>query len=184
MQLTPVPPLPDPAADMASQPQAITVVGAVLAGAGLLEPVREIAGRQNDGYMIRAIQAATGNAPPEKWCASFVAYVGRGILGARWPLPATASCDDLLEFARRHAWLVEASDGPERGDVFLQLRTAADAIHTGFVTGVDQARRFRTIEGNTNGGGSSDGDGVYRRTRGGAADRATYAFIRWTRGVK
>lgn len=160
---------------------AITVVGAVLAAAGLLEPVRELVGRTNDGYMVRAIQQATGTRPPDPWCASFVAYVGRGVLGARWPLPPTASCDVLLEVARTKGWLGET---PERGDVFLVLRSDADAVHTGFVTGVDAERRFRTLEGNSNGGGSREGDGVYRLTRGGGADRNTYAFIRWVLGVR
>jgi hypothetical protein len=154
------------------------VVDAVLAGAGLLLPVREIAGNAtpNDGYMVNAIQAATGTATPDPWCASFVYYVGRGVLAAHWPLPRTASCDVLLAHARQHGLAMTA---PERGDLFLVMRTPNDATHVGFVTAVDADGRFRTTEGNSNLAGSREGDGVYARLRGGAVDRNTYLFVRW-----
>lgn len=153
----------------------ISAVDAVLGAAALLTFVREEDGPNKDAAVI-AMQRTTGNAPPDPWCASFIYYVGSGVLGKRWPLPSTASCDVLLAFARKRGWLVTT---PARGDLFLVLRADHDATHVGFVTGIDGGGRFRTCEGNTNPDGGRDGDGVYTRLRGAAHDRVRYAFIRW-----
>lgn len=151
-------------------------VDAVLAAAALLLPVREIAGQPNHGAMVRAILASVGLAEGNPWCMAFVSYAGHGVLGARWPLPRTGSCDVALEAARAHGLTVTA---PARGDLFLIMKSRTDATHVGFVTGVDADGRFRTLEGNTNAGGGREGDGVYQRVRGGAVDRAAYLFVRW-----
>jgi len=50
---------------------------------------------------------------------------------------------------------------PAAGCIFIK----AGHLHTGFVTAVDDDGTIHTCEGNTNPGGSSDGDGVYVRTR-------------------
>lgn len=156
-------------------------VAAVLRGAGRAEGVQEVGG-VNAGLAVERILQRTGNRRGDAWCASWVYDVGEGMLQVYWPLPRTASCDVLLAYARRRGLL---SDVPKPGDVFLLLRAADDAIHTGFVTAVNAATgQFRTIEGNTNAGGSRDGYAVMRRERGGSGDSAirrgyTYAFIRW-----
>ena len=122
--------------------------------------VKEATGA-NDGPWVEAIQRVTGNRRGDAWCASFVAVVLDLAYRGRNPLPRTASCDALLAFARTHERLVPE---PEPGDVFLVLKTADDAVHTGVVTRVTPDT-VGTIEGNTNPGGAVDGDGVYRRTR-------------------
>jgi hypothetical protein len=115
-------------------------------------------------------------------------WIGHGMLGGRWPLPQTRSCDVLLEFARRHGVLRET---PIPHGVFLALRTDHDAYHTGFVEDLAAGygpNAFRTIEGNSNDDGSANGDGVYALVRGEAdgvqagvsADRTRYAFIAWS----
>lgn len=150
-------------------------VSMILAGAGLLEGVTEQGG-PNRGPAVERILASTGNPPGDPWCASYVYRVGSAMMGAAWPLPRTASCDVLLEHARKRGLLREE---PRPGDVFLVMKHDHDAIHTGFVTGWEGAA-FTTLEGNTNPNGGREGYGVFRRRRGGPSDRTRYQFIRWT----
>jgi hypothetical protein len=131
--------------------------------------VRETTGK-NDGPWVEAIQRTTGNKKGDPWCASFVNWVLDIAYRDMNPLPATASCDVLLEFARKNQLLTST---PQPGDVFLVMRTKNDAIHTGIVTEV-KADTVKTIEGNTNREGAREGNGVWARER----PRAGLLFIR------
>jgi len=131
--------------------------------------VRETTGK-NDGPWVEAIQRTTGNKKGDPWCASFVNWVLDIAYRDMNPLPATASCDVLLEFARKNQLLTST---PQPGDVFLVMRTKNDAIHTGIVTEV-KADTVKTIEGNTNREGAREGNGVWARERA----RAGLLFIR------
>ena len=131
--------------------------------------VRETTGK-NDGPWVEAIQRTTGNKKGDPWCASFVNWVLDIAYRDMNPLPATASCDVLLEFARKNQLLTNT---PQPGDVFLVMRTKNDAIHTGIVTEV-KADTVKTIEGNTNRDGAREGNGVWARERA----RAGLLFIR------
>lgn len=119
--------------------------------------------KSNDGPWVEAIQRVTGNRKGDPWCASFVTFVLDIAFGGPKanPLARSASCDVLLEDARKKGWL---TDTPAAGDVFLLMRTDTDAVHTGFVTDVGRLS-VKTIEGNTNGGGSREGWGVFARER-------------------
>ena len=128
--------------------------------------VKETTGA-NDGPWIEAMQRVTGNKAGDPWCASFVAFCLGIAFKGKSPLPATASCDALLVFARKSGRLIPLTD-VEPGDVFLVMAAGSDtdAIHTGFVTAVHPAETgVDTIEGNTNPGGSRDGWGVFQRSR-------------------
>ncbi len=131
--------------------------------------VRETTGK-NDGPWVEAIQRTTGNKKGDPWCASFVNWVLDIAYRDMNPLPATASCDVLLEFARKNQLLTST---PQPGDVFLVMRTKNDAIHTGIVTEV-KTDTVKTIEGNTNREGAREGNGVWARERA----RAGLLFIR------
>ena len=124
--------------------------------------IRELTG-QNDGAWVEAIQRVTGNKKGDAWCASYVSVALALYYGGsdKNPLPMSASCDVLLEAARKKGWL---TDTPAVGDVFLVMKTPTDAVHTGFVTEVKRLS-IRTIEGNTNDDGSRDGYGVFERSR-------------------
>lgn len=157
----------------------IDPVALLMRGLARMEGIEEVGG-DNRGRAVERIQKRTGNRRGDAWCASLVYDAGNGMLGVHWPLPATASCDVLLEYARKHGLLRSA---PEPGDVFLLMRAEHDAIHTGFVTEL-LADGYRTIEGNTNDDGSANGYCVLRRTRGDKADKAlrrglSYRYIRW-----
>ena len=54
---------------------------------------------------------------------------------------------------------------PIAGDVFgLYFTKYKRVAHVGFIDGAD-GDNYITVEGNTNGDGSRDGDGVYRKIR-------------------
>lgn len=139
----------------------------------LTEGIQEVGG-QNRGRAVEIIQKFTGNGPGDAWCASFVARCGKQMLGSDWKLPKTASCDVLLRFAQKNDVLF---DKPERGAVFLRMRTPTDAIHTGFVEAIVSATEWTAWEGNTNPHGGREGFGVFRRTRG--KEKPPYKFIYW-----
>lgn len=101
----------------------------------------------------------------QAWCAMFVSWVAAR---AGVPLPRINSNRGFAavvsgrNFARKNNLLTTK---PRVGSVFLIIGRNGKG-HTGFVESVNWARRtITTIEGNTNAGGSRNGDGVYRRTR-------------------
>lgn len=114
-------------------------------------------GPEIDGY-CRDIGHDPAAADP--WCAIFVsAMVKRAAdaLGVPVPIHLTAGVFTLDEQAPPAMHTLH----PSGGCIFI----LAGHKHTGFVTGVDPDGTIHTVEGNTNPGGSSDGDGVYARTR-------------------
>lgn len=133
----------------------------------------------NFGPRVGQYLAVTGIRRPAFWCAAWVAWVGQSALGDAWPLPLSASCDVLLDYARRHRCL---SSSPSAGDVFLVLASDNDATHTGLVTGINAGGvTFGTIEGNSNDGGSRNGIEVARRPHRSVDPPGAYrcVFIRW-----
>jgi hypothetical protein len=129
----------------------------------------------NRGGRVEAMLALTGLDGGYPWCAAAVCAWGLAALGKKWPLPHTADCDTLLAAGRRLG-IIHAS--PQAGDVFLRMRTASDAVHTGIVTSAESGF-WRSIEGNTNDGGSRDGYGVFARRRSGDG----YLFLRFADAV-
>lgn len=123
-------------------------------------------------YWIREAGLDPAGAFP--WCAAFVHQLGRQSEGNLWPCPRTASVATLAAWASTRPGVLQAN--PAVGDLFIlwspELKRYA---HVGVVTKVT-GDSFETIEGNTNGGGSREGFGVFARVR-----RVTGAirFIRW-----
>ena len=129
----------------------------------------------NRGPKVEEYQRAAHLKPGDPWCAAFVAWVGKQVLQSAWPIPAYGGCASLGDWAKKHGHLQTTA---QVGDVFLlyypKLKRFA---HTGFIVGVANGAAFRTIEGNTSGGGSREGWGVFARMRTfGPRDR----FIRMT----
>ena len=147
-------------------------------------------GADNHGQMVELFLREVRQPPGEPWCAAFVHHVGywshfdHQIGKSSWPLPATASCYDLGDFARQHK-LIRTE--PRAGDVFLlyfkELRRFA---HTGIVVSVDScissdddaAFVCTTIEGNTNADGTRNGRLTLRKTRR-FSIRNGDRYIRW-----
>lgn len=169
-----------------------------------LDLARQYLGKQetagpNDGPILRTIRDAMlyPGAPPCSWCALFVAWV---LARAYLPIDTPSrlyrhELSALLGFVRpwyiesTRDWLANASDlgmivpAPEPGDLFILLDAQGNAHHIGFVVsdGSAQSGDFRTLEGNTNEGGSANGDGVYTRTR---KHGPSVAFVRLPAGLK
>lgn len=139
--------------------------------------VREATGH-NDGAAVVAYLQTVGLGKGYAWCAAFVKwnlFQGK-VTEAGAITGAAASCykkDALIFYA--HRWHGE----PLPGDVFVLYYNSLGRIgHTGFFDswGNRSAGTIISVEGNTNGGGSRDGDGVYRRIR---QAGTIYAISRW-----
>ncbi len=144
--------------------------------------VREERG-PNWGPRVQEYLAATEIRFPAPWCAAFVRWCmlraaeRTGTDAADVPALSGISprnfayCPNLAAWASTEG-VLESS--PEPGDLFLYYGNGR-ARHVGFV--VDKSStHFRTIEGNTNLGGSPEGIGVFRRTR---ARGPAYRFVRY-----
>jgi hypothetical protein len=125
---------------------------------------KEATGR-NDGAVVDEILDSVGlKGTRAPWCAAFVVWVGdKTFTRPLNPYPRTAWSPTMLypptwDRARRGTPLKPA-------DVFgIWFNSMGRVAHTGLVEKSD-GEWLLTIEGNTNGGGSRDGDGVYRRRR-------------------
>ena len=123
--------------------------------------VHEIGGN-NRGARIEEYQKAAGARPGDSWCASFVYWcfvAAAAQHGERNPCPRTPGALALWHRAPADAQLIK----PTVGSVFVVDHGKGHG-HVGFVEAVGDSLIY-TIEGNTNSGGSSEGDAVMRRTR-------------------
>jgi hypothetical protein len=128
--------------------------------------LRELPG--NRGPIVRTL--CDGNEGPAwAWCAGFVRQVSR-LTATAWGRESPAWLTlRVTEIAQRSkgsdAFIAEreAKGMVRAGDLFL-VRKAGRWSHTGLVVGVEPGG-IRTIEGNTDGGGSREGDRVRSRVR-------------------
>lgn len=136
--------------------------------------VREIGG-PNQGPEVELFQSfVDGKAQGESWCMAFVQFVVGEVCkyyGVKTPLHSSELCQSVYN----NTGLAYRSSSPGAGYVFIhQNRKVSYKGHTGVCTGEARVGIFKTIEGNTNGAGSSDGDGVYskwRYTKGNASNK-------------
>ncbi|BAV09392.1 CHAP domain protein [Filimonas lacunae] len=112
------------------------------------------------------------------WCAAFVKWslLKGGETNAKTINGMAASCQrkESLVFYQSK-WLTT----PLPADVFcLYYKSLGRIGHTGFFDGwANKAMgTYHSVEGNTNDGGSRNGDGVYRRVR---QINATHSISRW-----
>jgi len=102
----------------------------------------------------------------DPWCAIFVCAMVRracAALGLPEPIPMTAGVYTLEEKTDPRL----RTTTPVEGSIFLLGHVDKGKrilTHTGFVRML-AGGFMSTVEGNTNGSGSPDGDGVYERTR-------------------
>lgn len=152
------------------------ILGKVLELASAEIGVLEVPPGSNRGKRVQEFQSAAGVSPGDPWCAAFVCFIfgaASRALGIANPVSAkkcvSGSVLDLWNRARTNGVPVvtaeEALDDPGRikpGMVFI-ISTGGGCGHTGLVSGISGIR-LETIEGNTNGGGSREGIGVFRRS--------------------
>ncbi len=126
--------------------------------------VREKTGK-NDGIEVESYLRYTGLGKGYAWCASFVCWT----LGqADVPNPKNAWSPALLPTSRliyQHG--KNSLQGiPQTADVFGIYYSNLKRIgHVGFIDQWQSGSYTITVEGNTNGAGSREGDGVYRKRR-------------------
>ena len=148
-------------------------------------------GGENRAPMVERFPREVQLEPGYPWCAAFVYHVGKWShydhyrKASSWPLPATASCKELAQFAMRNGVLSEI---PMEGSVFLLATHATHEFHhTGVVATVDDQYATRdgdrifvctTIEGNTNDDGSNEGRETLIKQRTFSMQRGD-RFIAW-----
>ena len=127
--------------------------------------VREWSGK-NDGPKVETYLAAAGLKKGQPWCAAFVSWVYQqaGYLKPRtgWS-PALFPASQLVK---------QRKPGVVFGIYYQELKRIG---HCGFVLS-ESNDWLLTLEGNTNGGGSREGDGVYRKRR---HVKAVHAYADW-----
>jgi peptidoglycan hydrolase-like protein with peptidoglycan-binding domain len=133
-----------------------------------------IAGQANSGPWVRAYM--DGNEGQDWfWCMGFVQAIidqAATLQGKNFKklMPLTYSCDTVgitgLEKGILHRY-TQIRNNPtlvRPGDIFLLQKSPNDWIHTGIITSVN-GDVFETVEGNTNTGGSTNGNAVLGRIR-------------------
>ncbi len=128
--------------------------------------IKEATGN-NDGKEVEKILATVGLGKGFPWCAAAVKYglLNAGIVSAKQINGMALSCENKKSFVyKSRTWLRQLI----HGDVFTIYYARLKRIgHTGFVDRIAN-KEYGTVvtyEGNTNSGGSRDGDGFYVRIR-------------------
>lgn len=137
--------------------------------------VREATGN-NDGKFVEMYLQTVGLTKGYPWCAAFVkwCYLEVGILEATKINGMALSVDKPDE---RIYYKGKFTNEPRAGDAFTLFYPKLNRIgHTGFFDKRQNESIFLSVEGNTNGQGSREGDGVYRKYR---SFKATYSICRW-----
>jgi peptidoglycan hydrolase-like protein with peptidoglycan-binding domain len=128
----------------------------------------------NSGPWVRAYM--NGNEGKDwLWCMGFVQTIidqAASMLGKNFQalMPLTFSCDTVGTIGLEKKLLTrftEVRNNPSKvkpGDVFLLQQSPHDWFHTGIITSIGDGI-FETVEGNTNGGGSSNGFAALKRVR-------------------
>lgn len=148
--------------------------------------VMEVPLGSNRGPMVNQYLASTGTPPGNFWCMAFVFWCFReaaAASGVANPFPRTAGCLDAWNRVNRSqpARLIKraaAIANPSLvrpGQVFI-LDHGRGFGHTGFVRQSFDGP-FRTVEGNTNPTGSSNGLGVFELNRRKITDPTLRGFI-------
>lgn len=138
--------------------------------------VRELTGR-NDGKEVEEYLANVGFGKGYSWCAAFVRY-GYDYAGVKTTITAWSP---TAHNAKNIIWAKSKMNKPPpmAADAFTVYYSSKKRIgHTGFVEKELSGGLIQTIEGNTNGDGSSDGDGVYRRRR---SLKQIHSITRWVK---
>lgn len=146
--------------------------------------VREVPSGSNAGRWVEAFQRIGGTVKGQPWCACFVCLVVGIWYNGKLPFPYTASCDDILAWARANGKVVAV---PQPGDLFLWVPVVGskDAKHVGFVVEAVK-KKFGTIEGNAadpDAPPTHEGFGVFERLVSHARARLLgpqYVYVRLT----
>jgi hypothetical protein len=136
--------------------------------------VRELT-NHNDGKEVEMYLHTCGLGRGYAWCAAFVkwCYMQCGI-DTHGITAWAATCINWEHIVYRNQHL---NTEPKAGDnITFWDYTHQRVAHTGLYHRRVNDTFYESVEGNTNEGGSSEGDGVYRKKR---SFKATYIISRW-----
>ena len=125
--------------------------------------------KKNGGPKIAEYQMSTWLPVGEwPWCAAFVCWVIKesvGLQDVTFKRPKTAGAWDFERWCREQDNSVRLRK-PHMGDIKAGDVIVFNFSHIGIAVGPpDKDGNVPTVEGNTNGAGSREGDGVYKKTR-------------------
>jgi hypothetical protein len=130
--------------------------------------IKEVGGN-NRGPEVDKIIISSGGKPGQAWCAYTQVFIHK-------------KCRLSHANGMALSWFIKPriihKNQYTQGDVFSVYNSGLRRIgHVGLIEQVLPSGKFIvTIEGNTSGGGSREGDGVYRLTR---STKNVYSFARW-----
>jgi hypothetical protein len=132
--------------------------------------LREDPKGSNDGRALRSYLKGTNFEPGQAWCLYFAETAVKNAWPKGSPLPTqilwTGSTEQLRAHAAKLGKLIPTSQGVSKGSIMLLLKPSGVAHHAGIVVGEGaEPGTIYTIEGNTNGDGSSEGFEVLLKTR-------------------
>lgn len=135
--------------------------------------VRERTGH-NDGKEVEMFLKSVGLKKGYSWCSAFVSYcfkqVGINTTITAWSPTAENKADIVY---KKNKFYRE----PLSGDVgTLYYQSLGRIGHTFFYYKRHNEKMYKSVEGNTNGEGSRNGDGVYIKYR---SFRGTYSISNW-----
>lgn len=131
----------------------------------------------NSGYQVEQYLAAAGLPAGNPWCASFAAWVYKecgnydipkypGYVPNWFPSDRVIAVRDKVKLP------------PKPGDLIgIWFESKKRLAHIGFFDSQDE-KYIYTVEGNTNEGGSREGDGVYRKKR---IKRTVHSISSWAK---
>lgn len=137
--------------------------------------VREATGN-NDGPDVEKYLRSTGFGPGYAWCSAFVHW---SLEEAKIPNRVTAWSPTAENSKNIVFKLREFKKEPKPGDVITFYYSNLGRIgHAGFYNKRISDVTYESVEGNTNGAGSREGNGVYKKYR---AFNATNSISRWAK---
>ncbi|MCB1217922.1 peptidoglycan-binding protein [bacterium] len=125
----------------------------------------------NRGATVEMIQRHAGTASAVPWCVAFawavvdLAYFLEQELPPQLGQAQKLSSSALVNWAREHARLHEEPAEARPGDLIVLRGGNTGFFHTALTVALPREGFVATVEGNTNEGGSAEGDGIYARRR-------------------
>lgn len=137
--------------------------------------------KTNGGKKIEEYQRATWLPPAAwAWCAAFVCWCVREAMGSEkytFTRPRTAGAWDFENWCRSVDNSVKLRK-PHKNDIKRGDIVVFTFSHIGIaVSDISADGMVTTVEGNTNGAGSREGDGVYRKQRHSSKIRSVIRFM-------
>lgn len=137
-----------------------------------------VRGAKNKGFQnssFEAMMKKVGWRNGEAWCMYFCKLVymqfysfDRDFIAKNFTGSSQGTPDNIIQLNRKgdNKYVFIDKDTPQIGDIFiLKNNDRSYQGHAGIVTEVLNNNLVKTIEGNTNLGGSREGDGVFELTR-------------------